>query len=486
MTGISRLAGLAVFCLLTMPLSAATEHEAWSRLSERLVFGQCQHGSQEAGWADHYAAHPAELGRALAQAEPWMAWLADELVRRDLPGELALLPIVESAYDPFAWSSRGAAGPWQLMPETAREQGLEISPWYDARRDMLAATGAALDYLEQMYRQLDQRWDLAIAAYNAGPGRVSRALAERGRNADWTELALPGETRVYLARIQGLSCLLGRSATGAALWPRSAGDATFEVLSLPGPVDLVAVAAITGIDPQTLLALNAGLGKLLTPPTGPHRLLVPNRSADQVRSSLARHQSAGVLIWGEGNIRRRDSLAGIARRHDVSLRSLKQINGMNGQLPTLGQRLVLPAAVSPSQMAGYRQKLDQMLALQQGQLPERRLRHHVADGENLWALSQRYSVPISAIRQANGMGTDAPIKAGQWIEIPPGEAQAGPDHYRIQPGDTLSTIARDHGMPLARLKQLNQIGGDATLRPGELLFIGEPRCCAQIPSLFLP
>lgn len=486
MTGLSRWVGLVMAACLAVPLSAASEDGAWSRLSDRLIFGQCQSDSPAADWAGYYAAHPAELGRALARAEPWIAWLADEIERRNLPGELALLPIVESGYDPFAWSSRGAAGPWQLMPGTARDQGLEISAWYDGRRDMLAATEAALDYLEQMYRQLDRRWDLAIAAYNAGPGRVSRARADQGRHVDWTDLPLPGETRVYLARLMGLSCLLARPSTGAALWPQVENEPTFRAVTLTGPVDLVAVAMIADLSPQTLLELNAGLSYLITPPEGPHRLLVPSGSAEPVRAALASLQSAGELVWDESNVRRRDSLAGIARRHDVSLRSLKQLNDIDEVLPLLGQRLVLPAAVPPSQMIRYRQTLDRMLALQQSQLPERRLRHHVLEGESLWMLSQRYSVPVSAIRQANGIGADRPIRAGQWIEIPPGQPQPGPDHYRIQPGDTLSTIARDHGMPLARLKQLNQIAGDALLRPGELLFIGEPRCCEQIPSLFLP
>jgi membrane-bound lytic murein transglycosylase D len=471
---------------LAGPLAADPADHAWAGIVDRLAFSDCPADGAVADWRRHYVDHPQELGRALNRAEPWLALVLAELERRDLPGELALVPIIESGYDPFAFSSQGAAGGWQFLADTALELGLDISPTFDARRDMLSATPAALDYLEQMYHRLGRRWELALAGYNAGPGRVARALAEAGTDASIDQIALPGETRSYLARLSGLSCLLANATAHGIDLPQLSRQPAFDVVKLAGPTDLVAVALESGIAPEALLWLNAGLAQLVTPAQGPHRLLVPAGQGELVQPTLPRARAAGSLVWDDNNVRRRDSLAGIARRHDVSLRALEHLNALDGELPVPGQRLQLPAPRRPERSADYARMFEHMLGLLQGRLPEWRLRHHVLEGENLWMLSQRYSVPASAIRRANGLGPQAEIRTGQWIEIPPHELATGPDQYRIQPGDTLSTIARDHGLAVTRLKQLNQLRADSLLVPGQVISLGEPRCCDQIPSLFLP
>lgn len=482
----SRLAGWLLVIALAGPLAADPGDHAWAGIVDRLVFTDCAPDGAAADWRRTYVAYPQELSRSLDRAGPWLALVLAELERRDLPGDLALVPIIESGYDPYAFSNQGAAGGWQFLAETALELGLEISPSFDARRDMLAATPAALDYLEQMYHRLGRRWELALAGYNAGPGRVARALAEAGADASIDEIALPGETRSYLARLSGLSCLLADAEAYGIDLPQLSRQPAFDVVELAGPTDLVAIANEAGIAPKALLWLNAGLARLVTPVDGPHRLLVPAGHGEAVGRIAPRARAAASLVWDDNNVRRRDSLAGIARRHDVSLRALEHLNALDGELPVPGQRLHLPAPRRPERSADYARMFDHMLGLLQGRLPEWRLRHHVLEGENLWMLSQRYSVPASAIRRANGLGPQAEIRAGQWIEIPPHELATGPDQYRIQPGDTLLTIARDYGLTVTRLKQLNQLRPDSLLVPGQVISLGEPRCCDQIPSLFLP
>jgi membrane-bound lytic murein transglycosylase D len=432
-----------LWCMATFsqaqPPSPGHVDDVWPVLAERFDMVECSPGDVFDRIAREHAAHAVTLRRVLRRAEPWLAFVAAEIIRRDLPGELALLPMVESGYDAFAYSRRQAAGSWQLLETTAIEHGLAVNEEYDARRDMLAATPVALDYLESLHHRFDQRWDLAVHAYNAGPTRVSRLMmaGAAGDPAPDAESlsSLPEETRAHFNRLIGLACLFSRPTEYGIELPAISMSKAISIIELEDPVDLARISSAADVDPATLIRLNAGLRHLTTPRAGPHRLVVPRDSASRVHATLERGNDA-VSHPGRKTYPRPDGAADATRQV--------------------------------------------LVRLQDELLPERRYHHRVRPGENLWVLSQRYSVPASTIRRSNGLDRSGRIRPGQLVRIPPGGQSLLPHQYRIQPGDSLWSIARAHGMSVSELADLNGLFTDDLLVPGQVIAVRHDACCDQL------
>src|SRR6056297_3786951 len=320
----------------------------WPRLIDRFSISSCPDGSTAARWANWYADNSDYMQRVLVRAQPWMHLIVGEIERRDLPGELALLPVVESAFDPFAYSHGRAAGPWQFLSGTARDFGITINEWYDGRRDFVAATGAALDYLKYLSDLFDGDWALALAAYNAGQGRVGRAIrrnAARGLGTEWHELPLPRETLGYVPKLKGLGCLFRDPVRYAFVLPALIDTPQVATVELDGPVDVVALAMQTGLDLTELITLNAGLNRHMTPPTGPSYLVVPVAEAERVAAALQDLPAPPLLQHRQIAIQRGDSLSVLARRHGTTVDALKQANSLSSNRLIAGQTLNLPGKV---------------------------------------------------------------------------------------------------------------------------------------------
>ncbi len=182
----------------------------WERLVHNFALPECSEHEISMNWARWYADQPDDMARVFKRAQPWIYFIAEQLETRGMPAELALLPIVESAYDPFAYSHGQAMGTWQFIASTGRSYGLKQNWWYDGRRDVWAATHAALDYLTVLHKKFDGDWLLALAGYNSGENRVARQVKKniaRGKPADFWNISLPRETRGYVPKLLGLICL---------------------------------------------------------------------------------------------------------------------------------------------------------------------------------------------------------------------------------------------------------------------------------------
>ncbi len=417
-------------------LSATATAEHWQRLVDQFSLDACAADDSVLEWTRHYAAHPDFLDQVLNRAEPWVELLATEIEVRRLPGEIALVPILESGFDAYAFSRRGAAGAWQLMEQTALELGLTIDESFDARRDLPISIAGGLNYLETLYWRLGRRWDLALAAYNAGPGRVGRLhLNGQIGPQPWHSEALPGETRVYLARLMGLACLLAAPDRFEYRWPAPVPARRAVSIQLPAAVDLARLVVHADLDPASLVALNAGLGQIDAPVEPGRKLHVHASDHKRVLAALD---------------------------------------------------LARPSAGGNGKGAQYHHSRQLLLAEKASRRPESRNWHQVVQGETLWSLSQRYSVGVAAIRRSNGMDSRTEVRTGELIQIPPGEPALLPDQYRVQPGDTIWGIARDQGVPVRALKKLNGLDTGAVLQEGQVIELGESRCCDQIPRLFEP
>ncbi|TVQ40183.1 MAG: LysM peptidoglycan-binding domain-containing protein [Wenzhouxiangella sp.] len=459
------------------------DQDLWQRVTGRFAFASCPDGSRAQQWAHWFGDRPEYMERVLARAQPWLYDIANEIEARDLPGELALLPIVESAYDPFAYSHGRASGAWQFLSGTARDFGIEINEFYDGRRDVYAATRAALDYLAYLGNRFDGDWELALAAYNAGQGRVHRSVQRnlaRGRPATFDDISLPRETRAYVPKMHGLGCLfLEPERYGLALpqWPDQPSVARVD---LEGPTDIVVLSARAELDLAELLALNAGLNRHLTSPTGPHHLIVPLDREEAVIGTLPTLNGQDTVVWQEISVQRGDTLSGLAQRHNTSVRSLRDANNLNGDMLSIGQVLRLPGNGVTPENSAYADRYRELASLQQRLLPTRRFQHQVRPGESLWLIARNYRVSISDIQRWNGMGSSSLIRPGQRLLIhmdSPGSAAASAapttatTRYTVRSGDSLWLIARRHRVSLADLMRWNGLDETSVLRPGQTLNI---------------
>lgn len=453
----------------------------WPRLVDRFSISSCPEGSGAARWASWYGDNADYMQRVLVRAQPWMHLIVEEIERRDLPGELALLPVVESAFDPFAYSHGRAAGPWQFLSGTARDFGITINDWYDGRRDFVAATGAALDYLEYLSDLFDGDWALALAAYNAGQGRVGRAIrrnAARGLGTEWHELPLPRETLGYVPKLKGLGCLFREPARYAFVLPTLVDAPQVATVELDGPVDVVALAIRTGLDLTELITLNAGLNRHMTPPTGPTYLVVPVAEVDRVSAALLDLPAPAPLKHRQIRIQRGDSLSVLARRHGTTIDALKQANNLSSNRLIAGRTLELPGKIAESAPEGdaeYQRVYREMAALQQQLLPTDRFIHRVRSGESLWVIARRYGIGVDDLQRMNGLGPRTLIRPGQRLVIETDRAVRSPaqssQRYVVRQGDSLWLISRRQRVGMNDLMRWNDLDPDSVLRPGQELII---------------
>ncbi|MDZ7753077.1 MAG: LysM peptidoglycan-binding domain-containing protein [Gammaproteobacteria bacterium] len=356
--------------------------------------------------------HWQERGRHLTtvseRAEPFLHFIVSRVEDRDMPGEVALVPFVESAFDPHARSYLEAAGLWQFMPATARHFGLRSDWWYDARRDVVASTGAALDYLEYLNDLFDGDWLLALAAYNAGEGTVRRAMERnrfRGLGTDYWSLELPRETETYVPRILGLARVLAAPERhGVRLHPID-NRPRLAVVDLEAAVEMELAAELSGLDAATVRDLNPGYLRWASAPDGPHYLVMPADRADALRRALARTPSARWVRWHRHRVRRGDSLYVIARRYGTSVDTLMRLNGMSGHLLAVGRDLKVPRAPGTTASAPA------------GAATTRA--YTVRSGDSLWAIARRFNVRVHDLTRWNDLSRDTVLRPGQVLALRP-------------------------------------------------------------------
>ena len=218
-----------------------------------------------------------------------MYHVVTEVEARGMPLEFALLPVVESAYEPFAYSVSRAAGLWQFIPGTGVRFGLKQDWWYDGRRDVIESTRAALDYLQALHDQFDGDWLLAIAAYNVGEAWVQRAIdynRAHGRPTDFWHLKLPAETRAYVPKLLAMKRLMAEPERYGLEFAAIPNEPYFAVIDTGSQIDLKVAAQLAGTSYDELVALNPGFNRWATDPDGPHRMLVPIDNADAFEAAL--------------------------------------------------------------------------------------------------------------------------------------------------------------------------------------------------------
>lgn len=345
-----------------------------------------------------YLKHKSYLHDVTLRAEPYMYWITEQIKKRNMPMELVLLPIVESAFDPKATSSANAAGLWQIVPQTGRNYGLKQNQWYDGRRDVVASTTAALDMMQNLNKMFGGDWLLTIAAYNSGEGRVMQAVKAnkaKGKPTDFWSLSLPRETSIYVPKMLALSDILKNSKKYGISLPTPSKDRALARVEVGQQMQLTQAAEMAGMSLTKLKSFNTGYKQNVTAPNGPHYIVLPKAHAAQLKDSLADGDIAAVQETRLASntpsgakaykVRSGDSLSGIAARLNVKTRDLQRWNNLrSASALKVGQTLQV-ADNSVSSVSGNGGSVT----------------YQVRKGDSLSSIAKRHGVNIKDVRRWN-------------------------------------------------------------------------------------
>jgi membrane-bound lytic murein transglycosylase D len=435
---------------------------------------------------DWYVRNPDYLARVLARAQLYMPYICAELKQRGLPMELALLPIVESAYDPFAYSFGRAAGLWQLIPGTAKRFGVRQNWWYDGRRDIVDSTRAALDYLEYLLDLNDGDWLNAIASYNSGEGNVLRAVKRNraaGKPIDFWSLKVPRETAAYVPKLLALVDIVRDPAIYDLVLPAVADQPQFAITTIDSQIDLAVAAELAGIDVDTVYAFNPGYNRWATDPAGPHTLLMPAAIIDEFTATVADVPTTERLRWKRHKIGNGETISGIADQYRTTIAAIREANNLRGNTIRAGHYLMIPVSTKP--LSAYTRSADSRLEKTQNrERPGSRVEHVVAAGESFWSISRRYGVNTRELAAWNGMAPGDPLAAGRKLIVWTGSAAASAPvaspiaahggttrkvRYTVRNGDSLYVIAQRFRVTVQQIARWNGIDTGKILRPGQRL-----------------
>ncbi|HJS89765.1 MAG TPA: LysM peptidoglycan-binding domain-containing protein, partial [Steroidobacteraceae bacterium] len=418
-----------------------------------------------------YASNPEYLQRAFGRADMYLYYIVTQLEARHMPLELALLPVIESAYEPYAYSRARAAGLWQFISPTGTRFGLKQDWWYDGRRDVVASTHAALDYLQALHDEFNGDWLLAVAAYNCGELAVQHAVqvnqAEH-RPIDFWHLHLPRETEAYVPKLLAMKRLVEDPSKYELAFSAIPNQPYFARVKTPGQINMQVAAQIAGITAEEVYDLNPAFHRWATDPTGPFYLLLPVTAAPIFEQNVAQLTQDELMGVEHYEVRRHDSIYSVARQFKTSVAILRKLNTLDGRL-TVGEDMLVPATTYT---------LPQNVRLAAARVDGRArwgsyLQFQVVRrGDSLWSIARHYRMSPRTLARMNGISVHHIIRPGEKLRL---YARVPVEHHGelhfevVRTGDTLWSIARRHGMSVQTLASLNGIGRHAMLHPGERL-----------------
>ncbi|MDH5328024.1 MAG: LysM peptidoglycan-binding domain-containing protein [Gammaproteobacteria bacterium] len=471
----------------------------WDRLRSSFQLSGYEQAKVEAqlNW---YRKHPNYINRVANRATPFLHYILEEVEKRNMPAEIALLPVVESAFQPFAYSPGSAAGLWQFIAPTGKQYGLKLNWWYDGRRDVYLATQAALEFLIDLHDQFDNDWLLALAAYNSGQGTVRKAIRKNlqaGRPTDFWSLKLPRETRDYVPKLLGIAALVDDPASYNIKLKPIPDKPYFTRVPTKTQLDLALAADLAGMKVQELYSLNPAFNRWATAPEGPHYLLIPINRAQQFQRNLVTLNTQQRVQWKRHKIQAGDTLSSIAAKYNASVEAIEKTNNIGAQIRS-GDSLVIPIAAKKFQRFGTR--AGQHMALSK----RSKVKYKVQTGDTLLAIANKFDVTVRDITKWNGVLPDDTIVPGETLLLrpnnysmygqngapiqrtkivaPPSKATKRKIKYRVKSGDSLSRISQVFRVNIKDVRKWNSLSGTDYLQPGQnlTLFVDVTRFSEKI------
>jgi membrane-bound lytic murein transglycosylase D len=454
--------------------------DLFDRMRAGFAFDEVQEPAidQQLAWFEH---NPDYLERVFQRGQRYMYHVVTEVEARGMPLEFALLPVVESAYEPFAYSVSRAAGLWQFIPGTGVRFGLKQNWWYDGRRDVIESTRAALDYLQALHDQFDGDWLLAIAAYNVGENTVQRELdfnRAHGKPTDFWHLKLPAETRAYVPKLLAMKRLMAEPERYGLEFAPIPNEPYFAVIDTGSQIDLKIAAQLAGTSYDELVAINPGYNRWATDPDGPHRMLVPIDNADGFEAALKTLSPDDRVRYTMHEVTRRDTLASIAKQYGVSGTVISKINDLKGGKLAPGESLKIPEISSalPDKVLLAAARVDRPQSGPSGR-GQRQIVYRVRAGETLSSIARRHGMPVSTLARLNNMAADDTLVKGQRLVIKAsarrfrdeGEGSGRRVLYTVRQGDTVYSISRQFQVSVPQLKNWNGLNQHHQIRTGQRL-----------------
>jgi membrane-bound lytic murein transglycosylase D len=482
----------------------AAQSDLWERIRKGFAITNMQ-SPLIANHLTWYAGRPDYFQRMTDRSARYLYYIVEEVQKRGMPTEIALLPMIESAYNPQAYSRSHASGIWQFVPATGKQYGLQQNWWYDGRRDVLASTRSALNYLEKLHRQFGS-WDLALAAYNCGEGTVGRAIAAnaaQGLPTDYKNLALPDEARNYVPKLLAVKKLISEPGQYGLALLHVPNTPYFTTIDLRQHMDTKLAAEFAAMSVNDFTALNPGYSKPVISGHSPH-LVLPVDRVEQFVRSLSQYPHP-LLSWQVYQAPHGQTLDDIARRFNTSISDLRAHNPIDEKRNKLNgaHTLLVPVALKRAAPIAEKATASGLATTARAQTEaaptaESMTTHTVVQGDSLYAIARRYGMKVDELMAINGLDSHA-LKLGQILRLPAAAAPhsvvqaitgvetvtqtvvqpaaqnviaATPINkttfktYTVQYGDTMYAIARQFGVALSDLLSWNNISAAQTLKPG--------------------
>lgn len=464
-------------------LAEQTPDNVWDELLELYQFDLSEHNPRIEAQLQWYKKHQSYMNRVSDRGNRYLYYITQQIKKRNLPGELALLPIVESAFEPFAYSHGRAAGVWQFIPSTGVMYKMKQDWWYDGRRDIRVSTEGALNFLEDLNRQFNGDWLLGFAAYNSGAGTVRRAIRKnkrRGKPTDFWSLDLPKETRAYVPKLIALAKLLRDAKEHNFTFKPIPNQPYFYVAQTKGQIDLSQVAELSDTPLDEIYKLNPGFNRWATHPNGPHEVLIPFKKQDEFNQAISSLKKQNRVKWTRYKVRSGDNLISIAKKFRTTPKVLQQVNNLRSGMIYQNDQLLIPSAFKGKRAYSHSQS-QRLAKLKTNRRPSSKsvkMNYRVKSGDSFWTISRNYKVSVRSLARWNGMAPRDPLKVGQNLVIwgkAGNRSSSGREiirkvRYRVRSGDSLASIASKFRVRLSDVKRWNSSKARSRyLQPGDKL-----------------
>jgi membrane-bound lytic murein transglycosylase D len=477
--------------------------DMWDVLRSEFVLPHYEDNPYVQQQIEWFMNHQDYLRHSANRAAPYLYYILQQAHKRHLPVEVVLLPMIESAYNPFAYSSAGAAGIWQMMPGTASGFGIKQNWWYDGRRDVVASTKAALDYLVYLGGFFDGNWMLAIAAYDTGEGNVLSAIRRNnrdGKSTDFWSLPVAQETREYIPRLLALATIIANPDEYPVDFPRVRNAPYLAQVDVGGQIDLQHAATLAGLSLTKLKQFNSGYNRAATDPNGPYKLVLPMENVEQFTENLMQSPQYRRARWQHYKVHSGESLQAVANKFNTSPAALRQVNALSSNTVKPGLNLMVPyarPAISKSILKSEQRymtakKTDVVSSKTTAkQLAKSILKnlhgryviqsgdtlYMVREGDNLQKIADHFRTDVKTLLAVNRLSMDSTLDVGTKLVIPTHlskdakyQIAPGDTIYVVRKGDTLEKIAQRFNVAPHEIRLVNVLASNE-VREGDHLVI---------------